>query len=116
MTFALTLIKGKSTQREPSINLLTQLSKDRTFAEENGVTIENVFISFGWPDMILLLKGNNVELIKNSIVVIRNKLASNGDDVDTSTIICTTQDEINQQLRDWAKSKERKRKIETSPT
>jgi hypothetical protein len=109
MTFALTLIKGKSTEREHSISLLTQLSKDRTFAEENGVTIENVFISFGWPDMILLLKGNNVELIKNSIVVIRDMLAKNGDEVDTSTIICTTQDEINQQLKDWSESKKRKR-------
>jgi hypothetical protein len=103
MTYALVLIKGKSSQRESSLSLLENLAKDSEFSKATGVKIEKVFVSFGWPDIILLIRSANVELIKNAIVELREKLSKNGDDADTSTIICTTTNEMKKKRRKWGK-------------
>jgi hypothetical protein len=102
MTYALTLIKGKSTCREDSLSLLRELSKGDTFAKGNHVTIEQVYVSFGLPDFVVVLKSENVELIKHAIVVIRKALAEKGDDVDTSTIVCATPEELEQKVGKWS--------------
>ena len=63
--------------------------------KENRIQIKEVFISFGWPDLILLIKSNNVELIKSSIIELRDLVAKSHDDnIETSTIICTTIDDL----------------------
>ncbi len=103
MTYALVLIKGKGSQRESSLSLLEKLAEDAEFSKNNRVKIEKVFVSFGWPDVVLLIRSANVELIKHAIVLLRDKLAKNGDDVDTSTIICTTTKEIKKKRRSWGK-------------
>jgi hypothetical protein len=102
MTYALVLVKGKAVQREDSLSFLEELSKDTKFSEETHVKIERIFISFGWPDFVLLLKSENVELIKHAIVVIRDLLAKNGDTIETSTLVCATQEEIEEKRRKWA--------------
>ncbi len=101
MTYAFVLIKGKSTARDNSLSYLESLVGNEEFVKEYKVNVDKVFISFGWPDLIILLKSENVELIKNSIVGIRDKLSSNGDSVDTSTIICTTSQEIKDRKKEW---------------
>jgi hypothetical protein len=101
MTYAFVLIKGKSTARDGSLSYLESLIGNETFAKEHRVSVDKVFISFGWPDIIILLKSENVELIKNSIVDIRDKLSARGDSVDTSTIICTTSQEIKDRKKEW---------------
>jgi len=103
LTYALTLIKGKTGKREHTISLFNSLKKDPNFAKDNGVEIKELFISFGWPDIILLLKSENVELIKRSIVTLRDKAAMIGDDLTTSSIICTTQEEMDIKLKKWGK-------------
>jgi len=95
MTYAITLIKGETAKREQTLSLLMDLKEQKDLLG-NGVYIKEIFISFGWPDFVLLLRGNNVELLKDSIVKIRD-LVYNGepnDNLETSTIICMTLDEI----------------------
>lgn len=104
MTYGLVLVKGKSARREGTLSFLEKLAKDSEFTRTHGVKIEKLFISFGWPDFVLLMNGENVELIKHGIVVIRELLEKNGDSVDTSTIICTTQSSIAEKKREWAKA------------
>lgn len=104
MTYSLTLIKGETGKRKDSIALLTKLKKDNKFQQQYGVEIKELLISFGWPDIVLLLKGDNVELLKNAIVVIREKALKNGDNLTTSSMICTTEDEIDKNIKKWGKS------------
>jgi hypothetical protein len=104
MTYALTLVKGKPGKREETRSFLQKLLSTDDFHRKQGVRIEKVFISFGWPDFVVLMSGNNVELIKHAIVVIREELEKNGDSVDTSTIICTTQESIEEKKREWVRS------------
>jgi len=99
MTYAITLIKGETGKREQTLKYLTDLKDDlerqKTLLGE-GVCIKECYISFGWPDFVLLVNGNNVELLKSTIVKLRD-LASNDplrDNLETSTIICMTKDEI----------------------
>lgn len=92
MTDAITLIKGKIGLRDETLRFLTELQKRGL---SNKVTIQKCYVSFGWPDFILLLNGKNVELIKNAIIEIRDLVnEETGDNLETSTIICTTQKEI----------------------
>lgn len=100
----MTLIKGETGKRKDSIALLTKLKKDNKFQQQYGVEIKELLISFGWPDIVLLLKGDNVELLKNAIVVIREKALKNGDNLTTSSMICTTEDEIDKNIKKWGKS------------
>ena len=103
MTFALVLIEGKTGKREESIDLFNKLKKDRDFEKKHGVFIEKILISFGWPYIILLLKSQNIELIKNLIVILREKAIKIGDDLTTSSIICTTQEEMDAEIKKWGK-------------
>ena len=95
-------MKGKPARREDSLSFLEKLSKDEAFTKEHGVTIEKLLISFGWPDFVVLMKGENAELIKHGIVALRELLEKNGDSVETSTMICTTQESIEEKKREWA--------------
>ncbi|MEM2940284.1 MAG: hypothetical protein QW304_01865 [Thermoproteota archaeon] len=98
MTYALILAKGRPGKREETLAFLNDLKKDQDLKKDYGVVIEKVFISFGWPDFILLVCSENVELIKASIVAIRDRVSKNGDNLETATIICTTEDEIREKI------------------
>lgn len=101
MTYALILVKGKSHLRDKTLKLLSDLKDNELFEKNNNVDIVEVFISFGWPDIILLIKGKNVEVIKLAIVRIRDRVFRNHKDtVETSTIICTTLKEIEKVKRE----------------
>lgn len=102
MTYGLILIKGSSEKRRDTRLLLQELSKANDFERSTGVKIEKVLISFGWPDFILLVKAENVELIKHAIVTIRGLATKKGDTIETSTVICVTQQELDKKRKDWA--------------
>jgi len=102
MTYALTLVKGRPEKREETLSFLESLIGNPEFEKNSGVTMERVFISFGWPDFVLLLRSENVELIKFGIVYMRDVVAKTGDNLETSTIICATEDEIREKRRVWA--------------
>lgn len=103
MTYAITLVKGNPKERGTTHLILESLAKDPAFKKKTGVEIQEVFISFGWPDFVLLLQGDNVELLKNGIIALRDEVAKKGDEIETSTIICTKQDEINRKNKEWSK-------------
>ncbi|MCV0430703.1 hypothetical protein [Nitrosopumilus sp.] len=94
MTYGLILVKGISNKRDQTLTLLDKLIGDQSYKNQTGTEIEHVFVSFGWPDIVLLIKGENIELIKNSIIRIRDLVGEHGDNLETSTIICTTISEL----------------------
>lgn len=98
MTYAITMVKCERDKRNEALEFLINLkTKENPF--ENGVSIDGCYISFGWPDYVLLLGGLNVELLKDAIMLIRNRaLSANAGNLETSSIICTTVDEINDAL------------------
>lgn len=101
MTYAITLIKGEPAKRERTRSFLEKLMNDRDFSKENGVTIEKVFLCFGWPDLVVFSRGENVELINRALIIIRRNLQENGDNVETSTLICTTKEAMNKKREEW---------------
>ncbi len=103
MTYAITLIKGESAKREKTRSFLEKLKDDNGFHKNNGVTIERVFLCFGWPDLVLLLRGENVELINHALINLRRDLEANGDNIETSTLICTTKGALEEKKKEWAR-------------
>jgi len=102
MTYAITMMKGIPTYRENTLTVLTNLENDGSFYRTTGVSIESVFVSFGWPDFILLLKSENVELIKEAIIKLRQDLEIETKDIiETSTIICSDLEEIQKKKKDF---------------
>lgn len=104
MTYALILIKGNSGLRNETSKILHELPNNSDFERATGVKVEKVLISFGWPDFILLVKSENVEMIKHAIVYLRERACGKGDNVETSTIICVTQEEMDKKRKEWANS------------
>jgi hypothetical protein len=107
MTYAITLIRSKSGARDDMFKYLLNLKdKNNLLAllksngeinlDDDSISIEECFISFGWPDFVLLLHGNNVELLKYAIIEIRNNAET---DLETSTIVCTTDKELDRVKR-----------------
>lgn len=94
MPYAITMIKGNPVKRHLTSDYLNKKEDDGQFKINTGVSIEKVLISFGWADFVLILKGNNIELIKESIIKIRSDLQDQGDFIETSSIMCTTAKEI----------------------
>jgi hypothetical protein len=107
MTYALSLVKGIPKEREKTLALLLKLKEDtlsrEQFRTKTGTSLEEVYISFGWPDFILLMKSANIELLKTAIVELRELVDNNGDNIETSTIICTTQRELEDKKKEWGK-------------
>ena len=103
MTYALTLVKGKTQKRDLTLEALIDMKKGTNLHKESGAWIENVFLSFGWPDFVLVLKAKNIEQIRRAIGIIRTKVATHEDYIETSTIICSTPEEIKEKRKEWAK-------------
>lgn len=100
MTYAICMIKGLPEKRERTREFLEKTSKTDSL-KSIGVSVPSVFVSFGWPDFVVILEAENVELIKEAIVRLREDLQKNEeieDTISTSTIICTTQEEINKKM------------------
>jgi len=94
MTYAMTLVKGETGKREDTLEYLLKL-KDQVDPFGNTVKIDRCLISFGWPDFVLLLRGENVELLKGAIIELRDLVLKKFENnLETSTIICMDQDEI----------------------
>jgi len=97
MTYAITLVKCATGEREHVLKILLELKK-RDFYK-GKVSIDKCYISFGWPDFVLVFRGENVELIKATIVDMRAMiLKSEESHLETSTIICTTQEDIDKAM------------------
>ncbi len=100
MTYAITLVKCEISKRNEALELLTNLKKQKD-PFGNKVRIKEFYISFGWPDFVLLLRGNNIELLKDSIVLIRRKYFDiTKKNLETSTLICTTTTDIKKAKKD----------------
>lgn len=93
MTYGLVLIKGNSGKRDTTLKYLENLKDNKTFIKKFG-TVTEVFISFGWPDFIIIIKSINIECLKSGIVELREKLEKTGDNIETSTIVCSTKNDI----------------------
>lgn len=104
MTYGLILIKGKSGKREATLSSLQKMKKSKySKTHLAGVQIEKVFLSFGWPDFLILMRGKNIEQIRYAINVIRQEIAKHGDFIETSTIVCSTPEEMKEKREEWAK-------------
>lgn len=101
MTYGLILVKSKTGKKDLTLTTLADMMKKDLRAHPD-TRIEKVFLSFGWPDFVLLIKAKNIEQIRYMISNIREKLASQGDYIETSTIICSTPDEMKEKRREWA--------------
>lgn len=96
MTVGFVMIKGSATSREPILDYLNALIENDDFTKKSGAVIEDVVCTFGWPDFMVTLFSTNVELLKHSIVVIRDLLKDLVPNalVETSTIIGVSSSEI----------------------
>jgi hypothetical protein len=105
MTYAVVMIRGSSEKREDTLKFLNKLKTEKDFKKKTGASIKEVLISFGWPDFVLLMYANNVELLKEAIVNLRNILYKKvRDAIETSTIICSTLEDIEEAKNEWKKS------------
>jgi len=104
MTYGLILIKGKSEKRAVTLDRLQKM-KSSEFSKTSlaGVQIERIFLSFGWSDFLILMRGKNIEQIRYAINVIRQEIAKHGDFIETSTIVCSTPEEMRKKREEWAK-------------
>lgn len=102
MTYGLVLVKGKSEKIDSTLKALQELAEKKDIKDETGAQLVNVFLSFGWPDFVLVLKARNIEQIRYAIGAIRKRLEDHGDYVETSTIICSTPKELKEKRRKWA--------------
>jgi len=102
MTYALIMIKGLPQTRLALKDYLNELQKDDKFQKKNGFEIQNVLLSFGWPDYIILVHSSNVELIQNCIISLQSKIEEIDDCISTSTIVCTTHEELENKQKEWA--------------
>lgn len=102
MTYGLVLVKGKSEKIDSTLKALQKIAKEGNVDGESGAQLVNVFLSFGWPDFVLMLKAKNIEQIRYAIGAIRERLEKHGDYIETSTIICSTSEELKEKRKEWA--------------
>jgi hypothetical protein len=102
MTYALTLVKGKAEKRDLTLSKFISIRKSDELEKKSGARIEKVFSSFGWPDFVLLIKAKNIEQIRYAINIIRKEVAKHGDYIETSSIICSTPDEMKKKRKEWS--------------
>jgi hypothetical protein len=92
------MIKAQSKRHDDILDYLHALITNKQFTEKSGGIVTNVVLTFGWPDFLVTIYSTNVELIKNSIIVLRTMLEDLLKDVqiETSTIVGVSSDEIAQ--------------------
>jgi hypothetical protein len=93
MTIGIVLMKGRPDRLEHIYEFLAKM-------KEEEPKILEVFLSMGWPDMVLLIKGDQVLDIQSKInrikYALRNREEAYKDLVDTSTIVCIEENEREQ--------------------
>jgi len=98
MPYALTLIRVKKETREIAFSCLQNLTMDSSL---KGVKIIQVLLSLGWPDFIIMLKAPDVQLLQQAVLQIRKNLAEKGTEIDTTTLIALSIEEIEKQKEIW---------------
>jgi len=88
------MIRTASGKREKVLDILRQFRLYPRFTMSQGTVITSVTPVFGWPDFIMILRANNLELMKSTIVNLRILLESRGHKIQTSTIVGTSEEEI----------------------
>lgn len=84
---------------------LVEISNNRkcSLTVKYGVVVEGFVESFGWPDFVVVLSGTNIELIKASVLMLREMCGG----AHTSTYIGASEDEIVhkvEELKDGART------------
>jgi hypothetical protein len=103
MTYGICLIKGLPEKRDDTRKFLEKLAKSGELEKKFKTNIfgGKVFISFGWPDIIIIFEAKNVELIKAVVIYLRDRVSTEtGDKIGTSTLICTTEEEKEKIVRE----------------
>lgn len=94
MPHAIVYIRSNTENRELLLSEFKKLSDDPTLKQLN-ITIENVLVSFGWPDYILVLDSKGgLDSLKESILFIRNLFSKAGVPIETSTVIGLSLEEV----------------------
>lgn len=105
MPSGIVLIKGLQGKYKYTYEFLRELKKKETLGkdlEKKNLKIVEVFLSMGWPDMILLVEADQILDIQQAISYIKEELKSkkrrkeHRDLIDTSTIVCVKEDEREQ--------------------
>lgn len=107
MTYALVMIRGKPDKLEGTQQYLEELMqnpKKEELKNTLSTEVQKVFISFGWPDFIILIHSANAELIRQSVIYIREGVKVHDDSIDTTTVICTTTKELEKKREEWVAS------------
>lgn len=83
--------------------------KEKKKKKEYRVRIKEVFLTMGWPDIILILRAKQILDIQEATSYIKEELRKgNIDFIDTSTIICVTkreQERIWEELAEYVANK-----------
>lgn len=110
MTVGIVIVKGLPGKYEYTHEFLEEMKKKKTLENEKRVTIRDVFLSMGWPDIILLLEAEQVLDIHEAITYIKNELRNRKEEeyrdlIDTSTIVCIRKEkrkEIEREIAEYA--------------
>ncbi|MGA2522515.1 MAG: hypothetical protein ABSF65_00010 [Candidatus Bathyarchaeia archaeon] len=94
MPYAVTYLRIGSSSSELASESLEKFSESAELKNLH-VEIEKILLSFGYPDFIIIIKGPNLELLKNGLLLIRDYLNKRGiKEVETSTIVGLTIEEM----------------------
>lgn len=109
MTVGIVLIKGLPGRFEHTHEFLIEMKEKKALEKEKNVRIKEVYLSMGWPDIILLLEGGQILDIHEAIAYIKNQLKERKkeyrDLIDTSTIVCIEREKrekIKKELADYS--------------
>lgn len=92
MPTGIVYLNGSSSKRDETFKILQTLlyGKSGDLLLNRYVILNNVFASFGGSDFVIELWGSNIEVIKDTVICIRNMVEhiTKDENVETSTIIC----------------------------
>ena len=82
-------LRGSADKRKETKDILKGLIGNKQFFDKTGVIIDDVLATFGWSDFNVRVYAVNAEVIKLSVVILRNMLSNVGGDkfLETSTVI-----------------------------
>lgn len=95
MLYGIVLIKGLVGEMEYTHDFLRDMM-EKKILEEKNVEMREVLLSMGWPDIVILLRAEKTEYIQEAISYIKKMLKEreeHADLIETSTIICITEEE-----------------------
>lgn len=117
MPYGIVLTKGLAGRMEDTYEFLMKMRGKGILEEkmkkkkktEYRAKIEEVFLTMGWPDIILIIEAKQILDIQEAITYIKEELKKKDMDfIDTSTIICVTkreQEKIWEELAEYVAKK-----------